>query len=64
MATLSVHEFQTIKSGQHILASITVGNVQQGHKDHTNAVHAGWAVSQRNLFFTMKYFMLEVVSEF
>ena len=51
MATLSVHEFQTIKSGQHILASITVGNVQQGHKDHTNAVHAGWAVSQRNLFF-------------
>ena len=54
MATLSVHEFQTIKRGQHILASITVGNVQQGHKDHTNAVHAGWAVSQRNIFLTIK----------
>jgi hypothetical protein len=48
MATLSVHEFPAIKKGQNILATIKVGNFQRGHKEYTNAVHAGWAVSQQN----------------
>jgi len=45
MATLSVHEFPAIKKGQNILATIKVGNFQKGHKEYTNAVHAGWAPS-------------------
>ncbi|PUZ59790.1 hypothetical protein GQ55_4G070900 [Panicum hallii var. hallii] len=44
MATLSVHEFPAIKKGQNILATIKVGNFQRGHKEYTNAVHAGWAI--------------------
>ncbi|KAG2607471.1 hypothetical protein PVAP13_4NG248911, partial [Panicum virgatum] len=44
MATLSVHEFPAIKKGQNILATIKVGNFQKGHKEYTNAVHAGWAI--------------------
>ncbi|KAJ1260092.1 hypothetical protein BS78_10G205700 [Paspalum vaginatum] len=43
MATLTVHEFRTTKMEQQILATIKVGNFQQGHAEYTNAVLVGWA---------------------
>lgn len=50
MATLSVHEFPTTKTGQGIFASILVVN-DEGNRGDVNAMHAGWAVSHNIFFF-------------
>jgi hypothetical protein len=51
MATLSVHELPSTKKGLDTEATVAVANFQQGDTDNVNAIHAGWAVSQRFLFF-------------
>jgi len=64
MATLSVHEFPAIKKGQNILATVKVWNFQKGHPEYTNAVHAGWAVSQQNPLDAVIQCTLEVFMEY
>ena len=53
------------QKGQNILATIKVGNFQKGHKEYTNAVHAGWAVSKQNpLYDVVIQCNLEVFMEY